>query len=168
MGSGTSTTCTCRFPYQQLAFIVLLPAIPRLGGQDAGIGSSCSSTRSRCSWSAHRAVILPRGASLSPGRLALCRNDLAGLHHLLESPQIHLHRVLGVLTEPGSDGGAKRACRWTVLLIDGDQRAAFSWCRFKTNLTTMVYIRPLEGAPRNERVGRILGDFGIPFDRGAG
>src|SRR5688572_18287811 len=38
IGSGTSTTCTCRFPYQQLAFIVLLPAIPRLGGQDARIG----------------------------------------------------------------------------------------------------------------------------------
>src|SRR5262249_37442737 len=144
-GSGTSTTRTSCLPYQQFAFITFL----------------LHST-------SHSPVVSPRGAASPPGRLPFGRDDLTGLHHLLEAAQLILDLPFGGFAEELGHGRPSRPdtpARLIVPHVHTNAGAAPAGHALESVRAHIPHVRALKRAPCDQFVRPVRSNLGGPFDR---
>src|SRR3954454_1096369 len=91
--------------------------------------------------------------------------DLARLEHGLEALEVVAHLLLRLGAEELRERGAGRTGRRRVAQLDPHLGAAPAGRRREAAGAGVVDVRALERAPRDQLVGPLLGDLGIPLDR---
>ena len=75
--------------------------------------------------------------------------------------------TIGIFAENLCESHAERSARCTIVQIDADDGSP-SRRGFETDDAMVCDIRARQGSPRDQAIGLVIDDFGIPFDQRAG